>query len=781
LTIPYHYMKVNNAPAKGEPCRPRNHLTCAAHSFCPVAFTAEIGQSFALGWSVRLLKSKVTCDGDLRNGADLTRQEIRQLTLQLLLLLAACHVVLALHMLAGRPWDGLLATCTLTVAALTLLSYWLSQEKLIFASAIFLVGLISTVMLLVSAGSPPTVWIFLSLPVIMSGGLFSPAVAPATGAIAGILAYTLNPVPDTRLAYAALPFLSGLSTWAAYHPTYRSLCWSLKRSLEATALAEQLRDQRGKLNRTIKALEDSYQLLEKTNRELLLARQEADMLRDLRSRFATNISHELRTPLNIILGFSHLICTKPQLYGYEKWSGALLRDLAEIRRNCGYLSQLVDDIVDLARVDALAMPLRRELCHLRPVVEEAVETASSLAHNKNVTISVSCPDDIPPVLIDPVRIRQVLFNLLTNAIRHTEAGSITVAVHLEQSEVVVSVKDTGCGIPKEELATIFNEFYQVGRPKSGVDSGKGLGLAIAKRFVQLHGGRIWAESELGRGSTFSFSLPLSHRSISLARQATPFPLPKLRSKPLVLVVGGDGMATSYLRRRMEEFEFIPLESPENLSEILRTRALAGVILGMQNGAEQQDLRQQLLEQLPEAAALIECPLPNAGWLSGEERFTAVLTKPVTQESLLATLERVAPGRRRCRVLIADDDRGFVQLVRRMLESSENQTYQVITAYSGREALRQIRRTGPDAVLLDLLMPDMSGFEVLLELRREPHLRELPVIAVTAATPGEDQMSEQGAHFRLTRKGAFRPGELLRLITTALDPSGGLTIVQPESG
>jgi signal transduction histidine kinase/CheY-like chemotaxis protein len=698
----------------------------------------------------------------------------------MLIFLLGC-LAFAFNLLAASPLDQTLIAAVVSGAPALGFCAALAVVAPHWGTIALLVSLPTVTAVVATTSGAHTVWVFLTLPALMSGALVSPASAAAYATLLSALSYFLNPDATTRLAYASLPFLTGLVTWFSFRPVYSSLAWSLRRSLEATALAEQLRDQRGKLNRTIKALDDSYQLLEKTNRELLLARQEADMLRDLRSRFATNLSHELRTPLNIILGFSQLICTKPQLYGYDKWSGALLRDLAEIRRNCGYLSQLVDDIVDLARVDALAMPLRRELCHLRPVVEEAVETASSLAHNKNVTISVSCPDDIPPVLIDPVRIRQVLFNLLTNAIRHTEAGSINVAVHLEQSEVVVSVKDTGCGIPKEELATIFNEFYQVGRPKSGVDSGKGLGLAIAKRFVQLHGGRIWAESELGRGSTFSFSLPLSHRSISLARQATPFPLPKLRSKPLVLVVGDDGMATSYLRRRMEEFEFIPLESPENLSEILRTRALAGVILGMQNGAEQQDLRQQLLEQLPEAAALIECPLPNAGWLSGEERFTAVLTKPVTQESLLATLERVAPGRRRCRVLIADDDRGFVQLVRRMLESSENQTYQVITAYSGREALRQIRRTGPDAVLLDLLMPDMSGFEVLLELRREPHLRELPVIAVTAATPGEDQMSEQGAHFRLTRKGAFRPGELLRLITTALDPSGGLTIVQPESG
>ncbi|MHB0877154.1 MAG: sensor histidine kinase, partial [Anaerolineae bacterium] len=312
----------------------------------------------------------------------------------------------------------------------------------------------------------------------------------------GLIAYFLNPDPATHYAYAVLPVLTGLVTWIGFRSTHSSLSQALHRSMEATALAEQVRNERGELNRTIKALDDSYQLLEKTNRDLLLARQEADTLRDLRSRFATNLSHELRTPLNIILGFTQLLWTKPHVYGYSKWSDALLRDLSEIRRNAGYLAQMVDDIVDLARVDALAMPVRREPTDLCRLVEEAVAAVSAPATDRGLTVSASCSGGIPTLLLDPLRIRQVLYNLITNAMRHTTRGSVTVTVQVTGDGVVTSVADTGCGIPEGELKTIFNEFYQVGRPKESADSGKGLGLAIAKRFVQLHGGRIWAESEV---------------------------------------------------------------------------------------------------------------------------------------------------------------------------------------------------------------------------------------------------------------------------------------------
>ncbi|MGQ9555161.1 MAG: ATP-binding protein [Anaerolineae bacterium] len=714
-----------------------------------------------------MLETKTTYGLDYRDEADLAEEEASRLALQSLLLVAACHVVLALHVLAGRPWDGALTISILLFVPLLGLSYWLSRKRLAFASAVLVSGFIGTIALLASVLGTPVVWIFLVLPVLMSGALLGPGVALLFGAPAGALAHFLNPDQATRLAYAALPFLTGLVTWVAYCPKHSSLQRSLRRSRQATALAEQLRDERGKLNRTIKALDDSYQLLEKTNRELQWARQEADMLRDLRSRFATNLSHELRTPLNIILGFSQLICTKPQIYGYSKWSETLLRDLAEIRRNAGYLAQLVDDIVDLARVDALAMPVHREPTDLCQLVEEAAATVSGPAADKGLAVTARCPSDTPPLLLDPLRIRQVLYNLLTNAIRHTSSGSVTVSVQAAGDEIITSVADTGCGIPQEELDTIFNEFHQVGRPRESGESGKGLGLAIAKRFVQLHGGRIWVESEMGKGSVCSFALPLHEKSVALARQPGAMPLPKQREKPLVLVLDDDGTASHYLKRRLDGYEFLPMPAPDDLTEATLNRRPVAVIANRRARHDDPPTWQSLLDRLPEDVPLLECALPSNEWLFGGEQFAAVLTKPVASENLLDVVTRILNGNDSARVVVVDDDRGFVQLIARILQTAIGKHYKVVTAYSGQEALRKIRRAQPQLVLLDLRLPDLSGCAVLEQLRQDASLRALPVVAVTAATPGEDQQAVEGAFFILAKRGLFRPGELVGLIATAL--------------
>ena len=687
-----------------------------------------------------------------RHGVD--TDELSGLVLSSLRALLAALVLLGCQLLAFRPANLPLQILVVAAVLSGALTYGASRAGERFACLVLVTGLTAGISLAAIQGDAPALWPFLTVPVVMSGSLFGPAAAPIMGVVASAVVYALNPGSDTHLTYAALPLLTGLCTWAAYRPMYSSLRLALRRSFEATTLAEQLRDQRGKLNRTIKALDDSYQLLEKTNRDLLLARREADTLRDLRSRFATNLSHELRTPLNIILGFSQLIYTKPQLYGYDRWRDALLRDLSELRRNAGYLSDLVDDIVDLARVDALAMPIRRELSDLAEVIGEAVVAAAALAQEKGLSIQVTCATDMPPLRMDPVRIRQVLFNLLTNAIRHTEQGPILVEAEPREGEVVVSVSDSGCGIPQEELASIFDEFYQVGRLKAGPDSGKGLGLAIARRFVQLHGGSIWAESTPGLGSTFFFSLPVADKAVSLSR------------KPLVLILNDDGTAAGYLRRRLEDCEFASVADVAQWEEALARESPAAVVVNTPVGSPASP-QHQLAGLLPDAVPVIECSLPNSQWLSGAEQFSAVLTKPVTQERLLETLKNMMPELSRATVLIADDDRSFVQLIRRVLQSAPENGYGVLTAYGGAEALRKARRFRPDAILLDLLMPDMSGFDVLAAIRQEEELRQTPVIAVTAATPGEDEMSQKGAHVRLAKRSPFRPGELVGLISLAV--------------
>jgi signal transduction histidine kinase/CheY-like chemotaxis protein len=609
----------------------------------------------------------------------------------------------------------------------------------------------------------------LFLPCLAGAALVHPALALASGA-AGALALALTTTP-APLAPIGVVALGGAAVYATLEPLYGALGWYFRHNVESSSLAEELRDQRGKLNRTIKDLEASYYLLRQTNRELAEARQEADSLRQMRSRFATNLSHELRTPLNIILGFSRLIYLNPSLYGYRKWSESLRTDLSQVQRNAAYLSELVDDIVDLARVDALAMPIRREMSSLAQALDETIAAVHSLAQEKGLTLSLSCAADVPPLAMDQVRIRQVAFNLVTNALRYTERGSVRVTARRAGEEVLVSVQDSGCGISEADQARVFDEFYQVARPKTQTQGGKGLGLAIAKRFVQLHGGRIWVESQVGVGSTFTFTLPIPQKSVALLTSPPGHSVQSQTQRPAILITNDEGAASAYLRQRLSEYDFAAVEQPEELAAVATSLHPVAVIHNLSVGSERSPAWEEGLAALPHSMPIMRCSLPNWEWIGGGV-FTRVLTKPVDMESLTAALAGVLGPAEGRTVLIVDDDRGFVQLLSRTLQAVPGRPYSTTAAYDGEEALRSIRRRRPDVVLIDLVMPGMTGFDVAQAMRADGALQDIPVIAVTAATPGEDQAALHGADFRYSRSGPFRSGELLALLSAGLQLADG---------
>ncbi|MHB0878252.1 MAG: ATP-binding protein [Anaerolineae bacterium] len=707
------------------------------------------------------------------------REELEQAVLRSLLVLATAVALVAWWQLAAQDEiDVLLLGDSIALTVSAFIAARMLSWALLPAKLLFLLSCIACVTVAAYPGGVTNAVYLYTLPVLASAVLFRRHAALLCAALCTGL--TLYALPGGALLPAVAIVSTGAWAWAIFGPLDDLMLWSWQRSLDATALAAQLQEQRGKLNRTIKDLDASYQLLRQTNRDLAVARQEADLLRDMRSRFATNLSHELRTPLNIILGFAQLIYLHPDLYGCANWTEALRRDLAQIQRNASYLSELVDDIVDLARIDALAMPIRRQASVLKRIVEEAVSTVQGLAADKGLAITVDCDEDLPTLLIDPVRVRQVLFNLITNAIRYTERGVVHVAAALQADEVVVAVRDTGCGIPEAELANIFNEFYQVARPKLSADLGKGLGLAIARRFVQLHGGRIWAESQVGVGSTFSFSLPVAVKSVGLLRSGAPAPLPAEMLRPTVLVLNDDGTASAYLKRRFQDYDFTAVEAPADLPAALAAVAPGAVIFNRPVDSASPDGWQEAIGQLPDSVPVIDCALPSTGWLFGDNGFSSVLTKPISPEGLEQTLAKMLDGATKASLLVVDDDRGFTQLMRRMLQSIAGRQYEVATAYSGEEALRRLRRAKPDAVLVDLLMPGMTGFDMLQEMRRDADLATIPVVAVTAATPGEDQVRASGATFTVQRKGPFQPGELLSLLGSGLDLANRGALRLPDS-
>jgi signal transduction histidine kinase/CheY-like chemotaxis protein len=627
--------------------------------------------------------------------------------------------------------------------------------------------------------SDTSVLAFLVIPIALAPPLCGMAFALAATAVAELMVLAAGQ-PAARVLLWGLFGLQGFVSGAVWHLEADLLGLTWSRGREAERLARELQGKQGELNRALRALDLSYQLLEKTNQELAAAQREAVFLRELRSRFATNLSHELRTPLNIVLGLTELMYHNPHIYGLREWSSELLQDLAQLQRAARYLLQLVDDVVDLARVDALAMPLKREWVAIGDVIRDALESVATLAKSKGLEVRMHVHDGIPLVLVDPLRIKQVLFNLLSNAVRFTEKGEVVVSARHAGDCAEVSVSDTGRGMSPVELERVFDEFYQVGRPKDGPDAGKGLGLAIAKRFVQLHGGRIWAQSEVGKGSVFSFTIPCT--PVSVGRLRDPDAAPAIsKQKPVVLVLGHDDSVVPYLNRRLEGYEFLHCSDVRELGERPHAVVPAAIIVDADLATNLPQGAPALGAAWPKEAVIISCPLPSTRWIVGDAGFARVLTKPVLPDELLAVLDEVLGQERgNARLLVVDDDRGFVQLVRRALQVG-NRAYPVEAAYTGEDALRKLRRSTPDCVILDLLLPGISGFDVLRAIRQMRQLRELPVVAITAATPGEDNLRSHGGVFTYVRREGFRPGELIALLERSLQlAAGGRTPVHTDS-
>ena len=697
----------------------------------------------------------------------------QEATLRAFLLLAAAADFVAWWYMALTLQGSIVRLAELVALSLALggLAYLSAINPLLGRLGLYVCTQTGAVLWLLATQSPDR-WLLI-LPCIVGAALLHPA-ATLLSAVIGMITLALSSTPLPLASMVALAW-GGAAIYAMLDPLYSVLGWHFRHSLETGRLAEELRDQRGKLNRTIKDLEASYQLLQKTNRELAEARQEADTLRQMRSRFATNLSHELRTPLNVILGFSQLVYLNPSLYGYRKWSESLRADLGQIQRNAAYLSELVSDIIDLARVDAFAMPIRREAGDLTQVVREAVATVDSLVRDKGLELRLVIESEIPPLLLDPVRIQQVLFNLITNATRYTERGGITVRVRQDGDSALVSVEDSGCGISEADQSHLFDEFYQVSRPKSQSSGGAGLGLAIAKRLVQLHGGRIYVESQVGVGSTFTFTLPITPKSVALLSQTTSTSTQVKPPRATVVVANDEGTASAYLRQRFPEQQFLPVETPEALASAIASTHPAAVIHNLSPDGNCSPDWDRVLASLPGDLPVMRCCLPNWDWV-GAKLFSRVLTKPVDAASLKSALESVLVSTTGCfRILVADDDRSFVQLVSRMLRTFPDSRYRIGVAYDGTQALQYVRAHRPDVVLIDLIMPGMTGFEVAEAMRADASLAAIPIIAVTAVTPGEDQLATRGASFTYARTGTFRQGELLRLLGTGLSLADGARV------
>ena len=489
-----------------------------------------------------------------------------------------------------------------------------------------------------------------------------------------------------------------------------------------------------------------------------------------KSQFLANMSHELRTPLNAIIGVTEMLLEDAHDLKREDE----VEPLDRVLRAGRHLLALINDILDLSKVEAGKMELHLESFPVAPLTEDIVKTIQSFAAKGGNEIVVNCPGDVGTMHADQTRVRQALLNLASNANKFTERGKVTISVRRTAEDsgawITMAVTDTGIGMTREQTDRLFQEFVQADASTTRKYGGTGLGLAISRRFCQMMGGDITVESEVGRGSTFAIRLPaevLAARPIPLARSARAAQTPAAAS-PIVLVVDDDPTVRVVTERFLtrEGFSVVTADGGREGLRLARELHPAAITLDVM----MPDLDGwTVLAAIKGDPGLADIPVilmtimdeKNRGYSLGAADY---LVKPVDRERLGVILRRIV-GTGGRRVLVVDDD----DIIRRgVMQALEKQGWMVSEAENGRVGLERLAEALPDVIVLDLMMPEMDGFEFLDELRKRAEWRHIPVVVVTSKDlTEEDHRRLNGEVERVLQKDAPTRDDMLREVSATL--------------
>jgi signal transduction histidine kinase/DNA-binding response OmpR family regulator len=584
------------------------------------------------------------------------------------------------------------------------------------------------------------------------------AIPPSTG----------ETVSPSVLVTSFLVWGIALIAWQGFRSANNSARWAWTSYSDSLRLSHELRVRQGELTRLSKSLNEACERLELQNSELERARAAANKARHAKSEFAAYISHELRTPLNLIIGFSEMMTIAPQSYGKEALPATYRGDIEAVYRNACHLSSLVDDVLDLSQIEAGRIGLHKERVALTQVIDEALSAVTSLFNGKALSLSVDLPAQPVIVQADRTRIRQVLINILTNAARYTERGGVQINARLGENDVVLSVTDTGPGIPPDEIPHMFEEYHHIDRV-SQRRGGHGLGLAISKRIIEFHGGSMWVQSELGLGTTLAFSLPVCASVVAVPLRPeweTWAFAPRIArpTQPTVLLIDPDGMSARTLPRYLDEYSVRVVGDLKEARLVAKSCQPHAVIVT----APTDELA--WLELCAARASFRD--LPVAAYTIRDHRILArdlgvaeYLTKPVSTDQIRRALDRLG---RTCReVVIVEDDPEMLALLRRVIRSISRR-FRIREASNGADGLRLIRELPPDVVFLDLMMPERDGYEVVGDMRSDLRLREVPVIVITAY--GREDESTVSPTLTITRARGITMREFARCLVAAVGES-----------
>jgi PAS domain S-box-containing protein len=481
-----------------------------------------------------------------------------------------------------------------------------------------------------------------------------------------------------------------------------------------------------------------------------------------KSDFVASMSHELRTPLNAIIGYSEILFEDAQSAGRE----SEMADLRKIQDAGKHLLGLIDNILDLSKIEAGKMTLYLETFELRPMIDSVAATVTALARKTGNALVVNCADEVGTIHSDLTKVRQILFNLLSNACKFTQNGTITLTALRDTNEAIdwieFQVRDTGIGMTPDQQAKVFEAFTQADNSTTRTYGGTGLGLAITKSFCRLMGGDVTLTSEADKGTTFMVRLPAVTRAASdtadsAAEQRSEGPqVTEPEHTPTVLVVDDDPNARELLRRHLQRGGYAVRMAASGEEAMQLARTLQPDVVTLDALMPQMD-GWAVLSAMKEDAALAEIPVimvtivdnQSIGFSLGAADY---LIKPIDRDRLVRAVEKCCPRGAPRHVLIVEDDVPTSELMGRALRQID---CRVTQAENGRVGLERLNEALPDAILLDLMMPEMDGFEFIARVRAESRWRRIPIIVVTAKTlTAEDRARLNGQVQHLVHKGEY---------------------------
>jgi signal transduction histidine kinase/CheY-like chemotaxis protein len=513
--------------------------------------------------------------------------------------------------------------------------------------------------------------------------------------------------------------------------------------------------------------------------EVATAKEAAETANRTKSLFLANMSHELRTPLNAILGFSEMLQEESIERGLQDFSA----DLQKISTAGKHLLGLINDILDLSKIEAGKMDLHLEGFDISSLIAEVASTIEMQVEKNGNTLEITCAPDVGFMRADLSKVRQGLFNLISNAAKFTHDGQIKVAAERQSMDgidwIIFRVSDTGIGLSSDQIVRLFQSFTQADASTTRKFGGTGLGLALTRRFCQMMGGDVSVHSLPGRGSVFTIQLPATvtesiNEAISTERHQAPVDGPgNAEALPetgtCVLVIDDDPLQRDLMQRYLRKEGFTVCAANGGAQGLRLAAQLLPVAITLDVMMSEMD-GWKVLSSLKSDPVLCDIPVimvtmvddPERGFTLGASDYA---TKPVNRRRLSQILKKYTCLAPPCPVLVVDDDASARSLMRAMLEK---EGCAVSEAGDGIEGLASMRRERPTLILLDLIMPGMDGFAFAAEVRLHREWRSIPIVVLTAADlTSDDRRRLNGNVETIVRKHGESSASLLEQVRSLL--------------